>query len=121
MRLSLSNRRNTAPALRASLYTSFGINLFTSTVKRRLREAGLNGCDVRHKPLHTDDHKKRRLQYAKEHLSWTGEMSSKVLCIRVMVGCAFTAELAKNISMLLWYDSEAWWWSQVVASWYGGV
>ena len=40
VRSSLSNRGNTAPALKASLHKSFGINLSTSTVKRRLREAG---------------------------------------------------------------------------------
>ena len=34
---------------------------------------------ARHKPLLTADHKRRCLQYAKEHLSWTGEMWSKVL------------------------------------------
>ena len=40
----------------------------------------LGSMDVaRHKPLLTADHKKHRLQYAKDHLSWTSEMWSKVL------------------------------------------
>ena len=79
VRLSLSNRSNTAPALRASLHTSFGINLSTSMVKRRLHEAGLNDCVARYKPLLTADHKKRRLQYTKQRFSCTSEVWSKVL------------------------------------------
>ena len=79
VRMSLSDRRKTAPALRASLSTNFGINLSSATVKRRLCEAGLNGCVARHKPLLTATHKKRRLDFAREHISWSSEMWSKVL------------------------------------------
>jgi hypothetical protein len=79
VRLSLSNRKKTAPALKAALHTSLGINLSPATVKRRLCEAGLNGCVTCHKPLVTVDHKKCRMQYAEEHVSWTSEVWSKVL------------------------------------------
>ena len=74
--MSLSDRRKTAPALRASLSTN---NLSSATIKRRLCEAGLNGCVARHKPLLTATHKKRRLDFAREHISWSSEMWSKVL------------------------------------------
>ena len=68
-----------SPTLRASLSTHFGINLSSATVKRRLCEAGLNGCVARHKPLLTVTHKKRRLDFAREHISWSSKMWSKVL------------------------------------------
>ena len=79
VRMSLPDRRKTAPALRPSLSTNFGINLSSATVKRRLCEAGINGRVARHKPLLTATHKKSRLDFAREHISWSSEMWSKVL------------------------------------------
>ncbi len=65
-----------APALRQEC--NFQI-VSVSTVRRRLRAAGLNGRIATRKPRLTDEHKRRRLQFATDHLHRTIEQWNKVL------------------------------------------
>ena len=51
----------------------------SSTVKRRLIDAGLNGRISRRKPLLLPRHKQQRLQWAKDHRDWTEDMWKKVV------------------------------------------
>ena len=51
----------------------------SSTVKRRLIDARLNGRISRRKPLLLLRHKQQRLQWIKEHRDWTEDMWSKVV------------------------------------------
>ena len=51
----------------------------SSTVKRRLIDAGLNGRISRRKPLLLPRHKQQHLQWAKDHRDWTEDMWKKVV------------------------------------------
>ena len=46
-------------------------HISSSTVQRRLREAGLHGRIAAKKPLVKDTSKKKRLAWAKKHEKWT--------------------------------------------------
>ena len=50
-----------------------GVNASTSTIQRRLREAGLNGRKARSTPHLTARHKKAHLEFARVHKDWTAE------------------------------------------------
>ena len=51
----------------------------SSTVKRGLIDAGLNGRILRRKPLLLPRHKQQRLQWAKDHRDWTEDIRKKVV------------------------------------------
>ena len=51
----------------------------TSTIRRRLREAGLIGRKPRKKPRLTSRHKKSRLEFARTHKDWTAEQWSQAI------------------------------------------
>ena len=76
---SLRKRRLTAPQLAASLNGTRKTPVSTSTVKRRLRDAGLLGRVAKKKPYLRLANKKTRLIWAKEHRRWTEEDWKKVL------------------------------------------
>ncbi|XP_052349389.1 intraflagellar transport protein 88 homolog isoform X9 [Oncorhynchus keta] len=64
---SLRNRRLTSPQLAASLNSTRKTPVSTSTVKRRLRDAGLLGRVAKKKPHLRLANKNKRLRWAKEH------------------------------------------------------
>ena len=70
---SLRNRRLTGPELAASLNGTRKTPVSTSTVKRRLRDAGLLGRVAKKKPYLRLANKRKRLIWAKEHRHWTEE------------------------------------------------
>ena len=70
---SLRNRRLTSPQLAASLNSTRKTPVSTSTVKRRLRDAGLLGRVAKKKPYLRLANKNKRLRWAKEHRHWTEE------------------------------------------------
>ncbi|CDQ85386.1 unnamed protein product [Oncorhynchus mykiss] len=76
---SLRNRRLTGPQLAASLNSTLKTPVSTSTVKRRLRDAGLLGRVVKKKTCLRLANKNKRLRWAKEHSHWTEEDWKKVL------------------------------------------
>uniref|UniRef100_A0A4W5RYJ5 Malic enzyme n=1 Tax=Hucho hucho TaxID=62062 RepID=A0A4W5RYJ5_9TELE len=71
---SLRNRRLTSPQLAASLNSTRKTLFSTSTVKRRLRDAGLLGRVAKKKTYLRLANKKKRLRWAKEHRHWTEEL-----------------------------------------------
>jgi len=77
---SLKDRRLTAKAIAIKTSPNFAKNgVSVNTVKRRLREVGLNGRVPRKKPLLSAKNKKARYQWAKDHLDLTQEDWKKVI------------------------------------------
>ena len=74
---SLRNRCLTGPQLAASLTGKTPVS--TSTVKRRLQDAGLIGRRAKKKAYLRLANKRKRLRWAKEHRHWTEEHWKKVL------------------------------------------
>ena len=68
---SLRNRRLTGPQLAASLNGTHKTPVSTSTVKRRLQDAGLLGRVAKKKPYLRLANKRKRLRWTKEHKHWT--------------------------------------------------
>eukprot|EP00033_Pygsuia_biforma_P001605 GCRY01001807.1.p1 GENE.GCRY01001807.1~~GCRY01001807.1.p1 ORF type:complete len:212 (-),score=0.17 GCRY01001807.1:771-1406(-) len=71
-RVCQAERFKTAPILRSELETAHGIAVSSTTVKRRLKEQGLNGRVARKKPNLTPKHKIARLKYLPMNIS-TGQ------------------------------------------------
>ena len=76
---SLRNRRLTAPEIQAQLNATRSTDVSTSTVQRRLRDAGLKGRIAAKKPLLRVINRKKRLAWAKKHRNWTSEEWKSVL------------------------------------------
>ena len=76
---SLRNRHLTGPQLAASLNGTCKTPVSTSTVKRRLRDAGLLGRVAKKKPYLRLANKRKILRLAKEHRHWTEEDWKTVL------------------------------------------
>ena len=77
VRTCLKNRLLTAPLLKQVWDTSSTPS--TTTVKRRLRSAGLNGRIARRKPLLSPKHRQARLEFAKGHINWSANEWRKVV------------------------------------------
>ena len=71
---SLRNRRLTAPEIQAQLNATRSTDVSTSTVQRRLRDAGLKGRIAAKKPLLRVINRKKRLAWAKN--TETGHLRS---------------------------------------------
>lgn len=76
---SKRNRRKTAPEIRSEINITRNKPLSLTTVKRRLRDAGLFGRVAVRKPLLRPQNKVKRLEWAKRHRDWTEEDFSRVL------------------------------------------
>jgi hypothetical protein len=70
VRQSLQNRRETVPQLRTE-WMQNGIQASNTTVRGRLKEAGLVAHVALKKPLLTAVHRRKRLQFALAHSNWT--------------------------------------------------
>ena len=75
---SLHDRQLTGQQLQAQLNTGRGKEVSVSTVKRRLRAAGLTGRVAVRKPSQRWQNKKKRLAWAMKHRQWTTENWKKV-------------------------------------------
>lgn len=78
-RMCLQNRHLTSPELLSSWKKHADIDVCPSTVRARLHSVGLKGRRARKKPLLTDFQRKRRLAWAKQHISWTPEQWNRVI------------------------------------------
>lgn len=78
-RISLSDRKLTAPKITSIYNSSNDVPIGVSTVKNRLKKAGLNGRVAAKKPLLRIVNKRKRLLWAQEHKNWTVEMWTNVL------------------------------------------
>lgn len=76
---SKRNRLLTAPQIREQMNSSRSKPVSVTTVKRRLRDAGLFGRVAVRKPLLRPQNKKKRMQWALTHRDWTAEDFKKVL------------------------------------------
>ena len=79
VRMSLRNRRLTAPELKCKWKQESKTNVSVQTVRRRLHEKGFKGCVAVKKPKLTDKHKKKRLAWEKERKTWSTKDWSKIL------------------------------------------
>ena len=79
VRMSLNNRRLTAPDITKSLSNDYGVDVTTHTVQNRLMEAGLYGRVARRKPLISDKNMTARLTWAREHVNWSDQQWESVL------------------------------------------
>lgn len=75
VRLSMAARRKSLSQLKAD----WSIAASRYTVRRRLLDAGLKARTPRKKPLLNLLQRQRRIQWAKEHLSWSEDQWSRVL------------------------------------------
>lgn len=78
-RMSIRDRRLTAPELTARLNETKVNPVSVSTVKRRLKDRGLNGRIALKKPLLRPQNKVKRLAWAKMHRKWSINQWNKVL------------------------------------------
>lgn len=78
-RISLHDRRKSSKDLSSELLVQHGIAVSAQTVRRRLSNVGLRGCKARHKPHLTEDHKKKRLLWAKQYQNWSVDDWAKVM------------------------------------------
>ena len=77
--MSKMNRKLTAPEIRAKLTSSANVTVSSSTVKRRLREKGLNGRIAVRKPLLTEKNRLKRLAWARTYKNFTPKQWGRVL------------------------------------------
>lgn len=114
---SLRNRCLTGPKLAASLTSTPKTAVSKSTVKSRLRDAGLQGRVAKKKPYLRLAYKRKRLMWAKEHRHWTEEDLKKTMDGRIEVSDVWITQ--KNIfeKQNTWKDAgrvpdaicQAWW------------
>lgn len=78
VRLSSQNPRLVARQLQQTWSQHHGVHGSLTTVKRRLRSAGLYGRVAVKKPLLSARHRQRRLLWAQDHLNWTLDQWSLV-------------------------------------------
>lgn len=76
---ALRNRTFTAPHLKNDLLNTRQVNVSAKTVRRRLKEAGLNPKRPAKVPRLLPRHKTARLQFARAHAGWGEHEWSKVL------------------------------------------
>ena len=68
---ALLDRATTALTSRGHLRTTIGVNVSCSTVRRRLREAGLGSRRSAVRPILSAINRTRRLAWARQHVTWT--------------------------------------------------
>lgn len=76
---SKRDRFKTAPDIRAEANAFLPQPISITTVRRRLKEAGLNGRVAKRKPLLRAVNKQKRLEFAKKHRNWTIDQWKSVL------------------------------------------
>ena len=78
-RISLADRRKTAPQIRGYIQEFHDTHVSASTVQRRLLEVGLKAYRARKKPRLTRVHRQKRLQFALKYRHWTASDWSRVI------------------------------------------
>lgn len=76
---TLRNRQTTALQLKNQLFEARGTEVSTWTVRRRLKEAGLQSYRPAHGPQLLPRHRVARLRFARDHLLWTVQQWDTVL------------------------------------------
>ena len=78
-RQSERNRKLTAVDISGILSEHYGIHLTPRTVRYKLAKFGLQGRVARKKPYISETNRRKRLQWAKEHVDWSEADWEKVL------------------------------------------
>lgn len=78
-KLSVSDVRKSAVAIKNELKENYDTNIHVSTVKRRLTSNGLHGRRPTKKPFISAKNKKLRVEFAKRHELWTSSEWSTIL------------------------------------------
>ena len=96
---SIKDRKLTAPILKNIWKEEDNVIASSSTVKRRLIDAGLNGRISRRKPPLLPRHKQQHLQWAKDHRDWTEDMGRKLygLTSPIFISSIVRVELTYNV------------------------
>lgn len=68
--LALRNRQCTATGIEIDFRQATGVRVSTQTVRNRLHEDGLNARRPATGPILTVDHRRARLEFAQEHVTW---------------------------------------------------
>ena len=76
---ALRDRASSAVTLRGHLRAATGANVSSSTVRRRLREAGLRSRRPAVRPVLSAVNRTRRLAWARQHVTWTRQQWGRVL------------------------------------------
>jgi transposase len=77
-RAVMKDRRKPSKDIAADLNES-GISVSSRTVRRRLWQAGLKAKTPRKKPFLNLKQRRKRVAWAKEHITWTGDQWKKVI------------------------------------------
>ena len=77
--LALSDRRATSRDLKRAFEDATGSQISCRTVRRKLLRSGLRGCVAAKKPLRTDTHRRKRLDWCQERKDWTHQQWEKLL------------------------------------------
>ncbi|KAH9085146.1 hypothetical protein LEN26_020630 [Aphanomyces euteiches] len=78
-REALKDRRASTPTIAKGLEIFHDVIVSEETVRRRLRDFGLNGRAARKKPFISKANRLKRLAFAKKHLLWSPEDWKRVL------------------------------------------
>ena len=78
-RLSIANPTSVSRSLHQQWSPHLANQVTTRTVRNRLIEAGISCRIAKKKPILSLQHKRRRLQWAEEHLNWTPEDWQRVI------------------------------------------
>ena len=79
VRMSTQSPHLVARQLKQRWQTEYHVEASLTTIKRRLRKAGMFGCVAVKKPLLTAQHRQRRLQWARQYQRWTAEQWGRVV------------------------------------------
>ena len=77
--LALSDRRATSKDIKRAFEDATGSEISCRTVRRKLLKSGLRGCVAARKPLRTETHKRKRLDWCQERKDWTPQQWRKML------------------------------------------
>lgn len=79
VRLSKCNRRLTTPEIRLQLLRFYGIQVSTTTIKRRLHDANMNGRLARRKPLISRKNRLHRKAWCRERKNWSATKWNQII------------------------------------------
>lgn len=94
---SLRDRRLNANQLKQELLQTRGVNVSSWTVRRRLKEVGIQPKRAATGPKLSREHRERRLRFAREHVDWTPDQWRSVLFTDECRVCLFGNDRRKRV------------------------